>query len=100
MDAGKRVEPAKLGDYIEGYFREPEKISNKLQTSIVESCYLPIFSSAPRLPADLTKYDPAGQTLDFSVIVCSVGARYRSVSVCKCVCAGIALLTRSSCART
>lgn len=79
VDAGKKANPVKLGEYVDGYFLAPEKISAKLQANVVESCYVPIFSSAPRLPTDLTKYEPENKPLDFSIIVCALGARYRSL---------------------
>lgn len=79
VDAGKKVNPEKLGEYIQGYFLDPQKISNKLQTSAVESCYPPIFSSAARLPLNLADFEHKSKVLDFSTIVCAVGARYRSM---------------------
>lgn len=76
---GKKATPVKLGEYIEGYFNAPEKISAKLQAALVESCYKPLFSSGAQLPANLGEFENSSKPLDYSVIVCGIGARYKSL---------------------
>ncbi len=79
VNEGKKVSPVRLSEYIEGYFTTPEKISSKLSQQFVESCYAPIFSSQARLDADLTKVENSARPLDYSVIVCGVGSKYKSL---------------------
>ena len=76
---GKKISPSKLSDYIAGYYSEPSKISSKLQTQYVESCYDPVFSSASTLVTNLSDFEPSSKPLDYSIIVCGVGSKYRSL---------------------
>ena len=96
---GKKITPVKLSElsfrtricffllpfliemfrYIEGYFSTPDKISSKLVPQFVESSYNPIFSSQPHLSYDLTKAENSSKPLDYSVIVCGVGSKYKSL---------------------
>lgn len=65
--------------YIEGYFSTPDKISSKLAPQFVESSYNPIFSSQHQLSYDLTKAENSSRPLEYSVIVCGVGSKYKSL---------------------
>ncbi|KAJ7963220.1 FACT complex subunit SPT16 [Quillaja saponaria] len=80
IDEEKKVTHSRLMDETEKVILEPSKINCKLKAENVDICYPPIFQSAGEFDLrpsaasndELLYYDSA------SVIICAVGARYKS----------------------
>ncbi|XP_057434287.1 FACT complex subunit SPT16-like [Lotus japonicus] len=80
IDEEKKVSHSTLMEETEKVVLEPSKVNCKLKAENVDICYPPIFQSGVEFDLrpsavsndDLLHYDPA------SVIICAVGARYKS----------------------
>ncbi|RYH14203.1 M24 family metallopeptidase, partial [archaeon] len=77
LDNDTKVSHTELSKKIEAIIQDPNKIGLKLSADSVESCYDPIVQSGGQYDIKLSAMSN-NDKLTANVIICSLGARYRS----------------------
>lgn len=77
LDNDTKVSHTELSKKIEAIIQDPSKIGLKLAADSVESCYDPIVQSGGQYDIKLSAMSN-NDKLTANVIICSIGARYRS----------------------
>lgn len=77
IDEEQEVTHQKIAEKTEKLFEDPSKVSKKLTSHVVDSCYAPMIQSGGEynLRPGAENND---QNLHFGTIVCSLGARFKS----------------------
>eukprot|EP01035_Chromulina_nebulosa_P019212 gene19212-25063_t len=77
IDKDEKVSHSDLATKIEGIITDPSKINLKVSSEVVESCYNPIIQSGGKYDIRISAVSNS-DILSSDVIICSIGARYKS----------------------